>query len=134
MSDNKLACLDYFNTVVDEEFRDFVEFYMDPELKIYHQLGFDFFIKPDNIWLLKEYAHTTHTEAGSDIEDTGMIGPRIMENFSYSDFRFRKIIKGTNHPYQMAGDAVLDKNAKLLAFWRLKEVYDRPTIDQVLTA
>lgn len=59
MSDNKLACLDWFETIVEPEFRDFVEFYIDPERTIYKKLGFEFFIKPDGIWLIKEYAKTT---------------------------------------------------------------------------
>jgi len=131
MSDNKLACLDYFEKLVDPEYRDFVEFYLDPELTIYKKLGFGFFIKPDGIWLLKEYAKLTLTESGSKLEDTGMIGPKMMENFSYSDFTFRKIVKGSN-PFQMAGDAVLDESGEILATWPLKEVYDRPQVAEVL--
>lgn len=60
-----------------------------------------------------------------------MIGPRIMENFSYSDFRFRKIVKDSN-PFQMAGDAVLDESMTVVKTWPLREVYDRPTVSEVL--
>ena len=67
----------------------------------------------------------------SVLKDTKMIGPKIMENFDYKDFRFKKIIENAN-PFQMAGDAVLNEAGVLVKSWPLKEVYDRPTMKQIL--
>ena len=131
MSDNIEACKEYFETIVDPEYREFVEFYSDPEVEIFKKLGFGFFIKPDGIWLLQEYAKSSLTVSGSKPKETGMIGSRFMANFSYSDFKFRKFVKNSN-PFQMAGDAVLDVDGKIMATWPLKEVYDRPKIGEVL--
>ena len=131
MSDNIEACLEYFETIVDSEYRGFVEFYSDPEVEIFKKLGFGFFIKPDGIWLLQEYAKSSLSISGSEPEETGMIGSKFMENFSYSDFKFRKFVKDSN-PFQMAGDAVLSAGGEIMATWPLREVYDRPKIGDVL--
>lgn len=117
--------------VVDDKHLHRVEFYIDPEKRLYDALGFNWRSTPANwkSFIVKMYAKTHLSEAGSEIKGE-RLPPGMQYNFN--DFMFRKFVKNDD-PFQQGGDAVLDANMKLLKIFSMKSVNDRPSADQVLS-
>merc|ERR1712110_604479 len=120
-------------SVVDEEYLDRVEFYIDPHRELYRAFGFDWKAGQGgknsrwNPFIMKEYSkvHKSETgkEYGSELKFPGL---------KYEDFVFRKFVKDDD-PLQQGGDVTLDKNGNnLIKIFAMDNVFDRPSLDQVL--
>lgn len=132
-TDQKDYCEEYLETVVESRYSDRVEFYIDADRAVYKQLGFDWKFGQDperkaiwKPWVIKEYAKTHHTTAGEDY-GSAMTLPK---GFTYDDFVFRKFVKDDD-PFQQAGDAVFDKEGRLVGIFPMVHVSDRVDIDDI---
>jgi len=127
---------------VDEEYLERVEFYIDPERKLYQAFGFNWKLGTGSSeeskkirwspFIMKEYARTHKSEPGKDYDS--LINDSLVNKFPWlklEDFVFRKYVKDDD-PGQQGGDVTLDKNGNLIKIYAMDNVFDRPSIDQLL--
>jgi len=129
-TNNKDFCKDYLESVVDEQYLDRVEFYIDPDRKLYRAFGFNWKLDQGNEvrwkpFIMKDYAKAHKSESGKEY------GGIAFPGLKYEDFVFRKYVKDDD-PLQQGGNVTLDKSGNLIKIFAMDSVMDRPSFDQLL--
>jgi len=121
---------EWIESVIDECYLDRVEFYADPDRLLYRDLGFAWSMKPQllDIGVVKMYAGIHKSKSRSPLAFKSTEGPSGADE----DYRFRRFVENDT-VLQQGGDAVLDKDGKLLHIFPMKRHRDRPAIEDVLS-